>query len=201
MSIRWKFLLSYAAMLVVPLLLLIITAMLMSIVYHGDVQSLKSTYESKFEGMEENDTRNLIKHAFLQNTDLLTDTAFLNELSADMLKRNTLEENQVITYSSCNCPGSRRRRLMNTKANAISARIIPSTRNPSKLNLPPITIPINNEERMVPRYLDVLNNPDATPIISFGVLWNKAACIPTLFNPLLIPNAAKARHTLITGEV
>lgn len=64
MSIRWKFLLSYAAMLVVPLLLLIITAMLMSIVYHGDVQSLKSTYESKFEGMEENDTRNLIKHTF-----------------------------------------------------------------------------------------------------------------------------------------
>lgn len=54
---------------------------------------------------------------------------------------------------------------------------------------------------MVPRYLDVLNNPDATPIISFGELWNKAACIPTLFNPLLMPNAVKAKHTLITGEV
>lgn len=67
--------------------------------------------------------------------------------------------------------------------------------------LTPITIPINNEEKMVPRYLDVLNNPDATPIISFGELWNKAACIPTLFSPLLIPNAAKAKHTLITGEV
>ncbi|GIO54484.1 hypothetical protein J21TS7_28020 [Paenibacillus cineris] len=54
---------------------------------------------------------------------------------------------------------------------------------------------------MVPRYLEVLNIPDATPIISFGELWNKAACIATLFNPLLIPNAAKATHTLITGEV
>ncbi|MDH6369908.1 signal transduction histidine kinase [Paenibacillus sp. PastF-3] len=103
MSIRWKFLLSYAAMLVVPLLLLIITAMLMSIVYHGDVQSLKSTYESKFEGMEENDIRNLIKHTFLQNTDLLTDTAFLNELSADMTKRNTsvyIRSEDQILYAS-----------------------------------------------------------------------------------------------------
>ncbi|MNW20940.1 hypothetical protein D3C71_2215790 [compost metagenome] len=54
---------------------------------------------------------------------------------------------------------------------------------------------------MVPKYLDVLNNPDATPTISKGELLNKAACIPTLFNPLLTPNAAKATHTLITGEV
>lgn len=83
----------------------------------------------------------------------------------------------------------------------MNVRIIPSTRNPWKLKLLPITLPINNEERMVPRYLDVLNIPDATPITSFGELLNKAACIPTLFNPLLIPNAAKAAHTLITGEV
>lgn len=87
MSIRLKFLLSYAAMLVVPLLLLVLTALLLTVVYHGDVQSLKSAYESKFEGMEESDTRNLIKHTFMQNTDLLTDTAFLDELSADMLKK------------------------------------------------------------------------------------------------------------------
>ncbi|MNW12339.1 hypothetical protein D3C71_2100070 [compost metagenome] len=62
-------------------------------------------------------------------------------------------------------------------------------------------MPINNEETMVPKYLEVLNNPDATPIIAFGELLNKAACIPTLFNPLLIPKAAKAKHTLMTGEV
>ncbi|MNI71693.1 hypothetical protein D3C73_1275780 [compost metagenome] len=89
---------------------------------------------------------------------------------------------------------------MNTKDKAIAVRIIPSTLNPPKLNLPPMTMPINNEERMVPKYLDVLNNPDATPIISFGELWNKAACIPTLFNPLLTPKTASAKHTLITGE-
>lgn len=61
---------------------------------------------------------------------------------------------------------------MNTKDNAITVRIIPSNRNPPKLNLPPITMPINNEESMAPRFLDVLNNPDATPIISFGALLN-----------------------------
>lgn len=54
---------------------------------------------------------------------------------------------------------------------------------------------------MVPRYLDVINTPDATPIISFGELLNKATCIPTLFNPLPTPKAANETHTLITGEV
>ncbi|WP_019912073.1 sensor histidine kinase [Paenibacillus sp. HW567] len=89
MSIRLKFLLSYAAMLVVPLILLFLTAMLLTIVYHGDVQNLKSTYENRFEGMEESDTRNLIKITFMQNSNLLTDTSFLDDLSADMLKKNT----------------------------------------------------------------------------------------------------------------
>ncbi|MFD1774746.1 sensor histidine kinase [Paenibacillus rhizophilus] len=89
MSIRLKFLLSYAAMLVIPLFLLVVTALLLTVVYHGDVQSLKNAYESKFEGMEERDTRNLIKHTFLQNSALLTDTGFLNDFSADMLQKNT----------------------------------------------------------------------------------------------------------------
>lgn len=103
MSIRLKFLLSYAAMLIVPLLLLLLTASLLTIVYHGDVQSLKSTYENKFEGIEERDTRNLIKHTFMQNTDLLTDTAFLDDLSADMLKKNTslfIRSDQKTLYAS-----------------------------------------------------------------------------------------------------
>lgn len=103
MSIRLKFLLSYAAMLVIPLILLVITSLLMTVVYHGDVQSLKSAYESKFEGMEEHDTRNLIKHTFMQNTDLLTDTVFLNDLSADMLEKNTyiyIRSGNKVLYSS-----------------------------------------------------------------------------------------------------
>ena len=90
---------------------------------------------------------------------------------------------------------------MNIKDKAITERIAPRSRKPPALNLSPMTMPINNEERMVPRYLDVINTPDATPIISLGELLNMAACIPTLFKPLLIPNATKAKHTRITGEV
>lgn len=103
MSIRLKFLLSYAAMLVVPLFLLVITGLLLTIVYQGDVQSLKTAYENKFEGMEKNDTRNLIKHTFMQNTNLLTDTAFLDDLSADMLEKNTyiyIRKESTVLYAS-----------------------------------------------------------------------------------------------------
>jgi hypothetical protein len=67
---------------------------------------------------------------------------------------------------------------MNIRNNANTERITPSIRNPPVLNLSPITMPFNNEEKMVPRYLDVMNTPDATPIIYFGKLWNKATCIP-----------------------
>ncbi|SET07852.1 Signal transduction histidine kinase [Paenibacillus sp. NFR01] len=81
--------LTYAAMLVVPLILLVITALLLSVVYHGDIQSLKSVYENKFEGLEERDTRNLIKHTFGQSADFLTDTHFLNDLSKELLEKNT----------------------------------------------------------------------------------------------------------------
>jgi hypothetical protein len=83
----------------------------------------------------------------------------------------------------------------------MTARITPSNRNPPKLNVPPIMMLVNNEDRIVPRYLDVLNSPDATPVISFGELLNKAACIPTAFSPLLTPNAANTKLILITGEV
>lgn len=103
MSIRLKFLLSYAAMLVIPMLLLVATALLLTVVYHGDVQSLKSTYETKFEGMEESDTRNLIKHTFLQDPDLLTDTGFLKNFSADMLQKNTtiyIRSGNTVLYAS-----------------------------------------------------------------------------------------------------
>ncbi|MNI83462.1 hypothetical protein D3C73_1402680 [compost metagenome] len=62
-------------------------------------------------------------------------------------------------------------------------------------------MPSSNEERIVPKYLEVINTPEATPMISFGALLNKAACIPTLFNPLPIPNAPNATHTLIAGEL
>ena len=63
-----------------------------------------------------------------------------------------------------------------------------------------MTMPISKEERMVPIYRDVLNNPEATPIISFGELWNKPACKATLTSPLLNPKAANAMQTLRIGD-
>ena len=104
---------------------------------------------------------------------------------------------ELVTFNPLD---SRLRKFMNTKNNAMTVRMTPNTRNPPALNVSPITMLINNEERMVHKYLDVLNRPEATPMISFGELLNRAACIPTLFKPLLMPNAAKAKHTLTTGE-
>ncbi|GGH19779.1 sensor histidine kinase [Paenibacillus segetis] len=89
MSIRIKLLLSYAAMLVIPLFLLMITALLLTVVYRGDVQNLKNAYERKFEPLEDSDYGNLIKHTMMKNPDLLNDASFLKDLSADMLKNNT----------------------------------------------------------------------------------------------------------------
>jgi len=43
-------------------------------------------------------------------------------------------------------------------------------------------IPVNKEDKMVPKYREVLNSPDAIPAISLGELLNKAACIPTEFS-------------------
>lgn len=93
-----------------------------------------------------------------------------------------------------------RRRDMNSRHRAITVRIIPSSRNPLKLNWSPIMIPMSREERIVPKYLEVLNKPEVTPMISFGEWLNKAACMATLFSPLLIPKAARARMMLITGD-
>ncbi|MBP2000156.1 signal transduction histidine kinase [Paenibacillus shirakamiensis] len=103
MSIRVKLLLSYAAMLVIPLVLIGIMAILLTFVYRGDVQSLKNAYESKFEGIEEGDMHNLIKHTFVQNKDLLSNTQFLDDFSADLLKKNTnmyIRSSQGTLYKS-----------------------------------------------------------------------------------------------------
>jgi signal transduction histidine kinase len=81
----------------------VLTALLLTVVYQGDVKSMINAYESKFEGLEESDTRSLIKHSFMQNTELLTDTAYLNDLSADLLKKNTsvlIRSADTIWYAS-----------------------------------------------------------------------------------------------------
>lgn len=89
MSIRMKLLLSYAAMLVVPLLLLILTAVSLVFVFRGDLQNLRLAYESKMEGFEEEEFYHLIKRAIVQNPSLLTDRHYLDELSGEISAKET----------------------------------------------------------------------------------------------------------------
>jgi signal transduction histidine kinase len=89
MSIRMKLLLSYAAMLVVPLLLLILTAASLIFVFRGDLQNLRHVYESKMEGFEEDEFYHLIKRAIVQNPSLLTDRHYLDELSGEISAKDT----------------------------------------------------------------------------------------------------------------
>ncbi|MFC5406048.1 sensor histidine kinase [Cohnella soli] len=89
MSIRLKLILSYLAMLVVPLVLLVLTAMLLAIVFQGDLQNLKNVYETKIEGLEENGFDRLIKHALEKDPGTLVDQRYLDELAAELDSRDT----------------------------------------------------------------------------------------------------------------
>jgi signal transduction histidine kinase len=103
MSIRMKLLLSYAAMLVIPLMLLILTALSLVFVFRGDLQNLRHVYESKMEGFEEDEFYHLIKRAIVQNPSLLTDRHYLDELSAEISAKETylvIRINGKLVYAS-----------------------------------------------------------------------------------------------------
>ncbi|MFC5406322.1 sensor histidine kinase [Cohnella soli] len=89
MSIRLKLILSYLAMLVVPLVLLVLTAMLLVVVFQGDLQNFRNVYETKIEGLEESDFHRLIKHAIEKDPGLLEDQHYLNDLSVELTGRDT----------------------------------------------------------------------------------------------------------------
>jgi signal transduction histidine kinase len=88
MSIRLKLLISYAAMLIVPLVLIILTALLLVFVFRGDLQNLRSFYETQVEGIDDRDYHQLINHTIAQNPSLLTNTSYLTDLSEEMKARN-----------------------------------------------------------------------------------------------------------------
>jgi signal transduction histidine kinase len=88
MSIRLKLLFSYAAMLIVPLVLIVLTALLLVFVFRGDLQNLRSFYETQVEGIDDHDYHQLIKHTIAQNPSLLTDRGYLDDLSEEMKPRN-----------------------------------------------------------------------------------------------------------------
>ncbi|MDI4646335.1 sensor histidine kinase [Cohnella hashimotonis] len=104
MSIRWKLLWSYAAMLIFPLLFLVLVSGLLLIVFRGDAQNIKLFYESKIEGIEEADYHRLVKQTLTQNPQLLTDASYLQDLSDGLASRQisiyVREDNRAIFASS-----------------------------------------------------------------------------------------------------
>ncbi|MFC5530253.1 sensor histidine kinase [Cohnella yongneupensis] len=89
MSIRMKLLISYAAMLVMPLVLMLVTVLSLLFVFRGDLQNLSNLYETQVEGFEHADYHYLLKNTISQNPELLTDNAYLNDVSEELKARNS----------------------------------------------------------------------------------------------------------------
>lgn len=101
MSIRWKLLWSYAAMLIVPLLFLVLISALLLVLFSGDVQKIRSLYETKIEGIEQEDYHHLVKQTLKQDPKLLTDTTYLQSLSDELASRQIslfVRENAKMVY-------------------------------------------------------------------------------------------------------
>jgi signal transduction histidine kinase len=92
MSIRMKLLLSYAAMLVVPLILILLISLLLVLVFRGDLQNMKSIYEYTEDAFDHEDyyrLTNEIKRTMIQNPSLAADPDYLNEISDEIRKTNS----------------------------------------------------------------------------------------------------------------
>jgi signal transduction histidine kinase len=76
-------------MLVIPLILMLLTALLLVVAFRGDLQSLKSLYFSKAESYESEDVYRLIRHTMSQNPELFAEPGYLNEIGVEMKKANS----------------------------------------------------------------------------------------------------------------
>ncbi|TXK76967.1 HAMP domain-containing sensor histidine kinase [Paenibacillus sp. N3.4] len=87
MSIRLKLLLSYAAMLVIPLFIMIITAGLLIVVFRGDVQSVRDQYVSSGGLFENHNVERMvkeIKRTAENNPAALMDSAYLADIDQEL---------------------------------------------------------------------------------------------------------------------
>lgn len=87
MSIRMKLIWSYAAMLIIPIVLIALTTALLAVVSKGDLQYYKNLYFSTAEKFEYDDQFHLLKEIERDNEHtpgILEDTAYLQELDAEL---------------------------------------------------------------------------------------------------------------------
>ncbi|WP_027094244.1 sensor histidine kinase [Cohnella thermotolerans] len=92
MSIRMKLILSYAAMLIVPLVLIALTTALLAIASRGDFQYYKKLYFSTAEKFEYDDQFHLLKEmkrSNERNPGILSDADYLQELDAELKNYNS----------------------------------------------------------------------------------------------------------------
>jgi len=87
MSIRMKLIWSYAAMLIVPIVLIALTTALLAVVSKGDLQYYKNLYFSTAEKFEYDDQFHLLREIERDNQHtpgILDDPAYLQELDAEL---------------------------------------------------------------------------------------------------------------------
>ncbi|MGO4343861.1 sensor histidine kinase [Paenibacillus sp. MCAF9] len=92
MSIRLKLLLSYAAMLVIPLISIILISLLMVIVFRGDLQGIKSIYESTEELFGQEEVKHIaqeIKRSVELQPNILNNQSYLEEMTNELQKRDS----------------------------------------------------------------------------------------------------------------
>lgn len=87
MSIRMKLLLSYAAMLVIPLISMILLSLLMVVFFRGDLQNMKGLYETTEQRFDRDNTEHIVKEvsrSVKRQPDLLLDHSYLEEITAEL---------------------------------------------------------------------------------------------------------------------
>ncbi|USB31791.1 HAMP domain-containing sensor histidine kinase [Paenibacillus sp. YPG26] len=92
MSIRLKLILSYAAMLVVPLIMMVITAILLTFVFKGDLQALHEKYGFSQDYYEDHNLERLVRELGRTakiSPSTLTDTEYLEEIEDELELSNS----------------------------------------------------------------------------------------------------------------
>lgn len=112
MSIRLKLLLSYAAMLLIPLVMMIITAVLLVVVFKGDFQSIRDQYGSGiglFENQNVEHTVKDMKRSAEKNPSILADTSYLADIDQELQLSNSklvVRKDNTLVYVSPSLQGS-----------------------------------------------------------------------------------------------
>ncbi|NQX64550.1 HAMP domain-containing histidine kinase [Paenibacillus alba] len=106
MSIRLKLLYSYAAMLLIPLIMMIITAMLLVVVFRGDFQSIREQLHSGvglFENQNVEHTFKELKRTSEKNPSILADLTYIADIDQELQLNNSklvVRKDNALVYVS-----------------------------------------------------------------------------------------------------